>query len=284
MSRSRVLAASCAVVGCLLATNAQAGQILLDFNDLTTGTLNGQAGGTGVTGSWSGDPNPQVISGNLTAPTATHYTLAQSAGTAQSIRTTASSTNLNGQDVRAAANAPLAGTVWFSFLVNPNDTNARAGISFNASGPAAGGARMDAVGSGFFLSNAAGAGATTSPVTLALNTAHLVVGEVIVNQSNTDDYLRLWIDPDVQTLTESTTTGRIFDGLNGDWVSNGITSVAVQSYGSTGGGTVDAVRVSNTTTAQSDVTGFGTPTPEPGSLAFCALAAAPLLARRRRGR
>ena len=281
MSRSWIVAASCAAVGSLFAASANAGQVVVDFNDLNTGQLAGQAGGTGTSGNWSASTIPQVIAQNVTAPAATHYTLAQS-GTAQSVRGTSGSTNTDGQSTRALAST-LNGTVWFSFLVNPNDSGARGGISFNATGNAAGGARMDAVGSGFFLSNAAGSNATlTNPPSLTLNTGHLVVGEVIVNQSDTDDYLRLWIDPDVQTLTESTTTGRVFDGLNGNWVGDGITSLAVQSYGTTGGGTVDAIRISNNPTAQSDVTGFGTPTPEPGSLTLCFLAAAPLLARRRR--
>ena len=283
MSRSWIVAASCAAVGTLFAANANAGQVVVDFNDLATGPLAGQAGGTGTTGNWAASTIPQVIAQNVTAPAATHYALAQS-GTAQSVRGTSGSTNTDGQSTRALAST-LNGTVWFSFLVNPNDSGARGGISFNALSTtnAASGARMDAVGSGFFLSNAAGGNATlTNTPSLTLNTGHLVVGEVIVNQSGTDDYLRLWVDPDVQTLTESTTAGQIFNGLNGDWVGNGITALAVQSYGTTGGGTVDAVRISNNPTAQSDVTGFGTPTPQPGSLTLSALAAAPHNARRRR--
>jgi hypothetical protein len=281
MSRSWIVAASCAAVGSLFAANANAAQVVIDFNDLATGQLVGQAGGTGTSGTWADSTIPQVVAQNVTAPAATHYALTQP-GTAQSVRGASGSTNTDGQSTRALAST-LNGTVWFSFLVNPNDSGARGGISFNATGKAAGGARMDAVGTGFFLSNAAGSPATlTNTPSLTLNTGHLVVGELIVNQSATDDYLRLWIDPDVQTLTESTTAGRVFDGLNGDWVGNGITSLAVQSYGATGGGTVDAIRVSNDPTAQIDVTGFGTPTPEPGSLALAALGAGTLLARRRR--
>jgi hypothetical protein len=279
MSRSWIAAASCAVVGCILANNAQAGQVVLDFNDLTAGNLSGQAGGTGMTGSWAGTTNPQVVSGDLTAPASTHYALAQSAGTPQSIRTTVSSTSATGQDYRSTA-ATLGGTVWFSFLVNPNDSNSRAGISFNTSGSSASGARIDVNGSSLFVSYGAGSNLSSTQTT---NANHLFVGEIVVDESGTSDHLRLWIDPDVQTLNESTTAGRILDGTGSDWVGSGITAVAVQSYGnSSSGGTVDAIRVSNDPTAQIDVTGFGTPTPEPGSLALCALGAGTLLARRRR--
>ena len=74
----------------------------------------------------------------------------------------------------------------------------------------------------------------------------------------------------------------VFEGTNADWVVAGITSVAVQSYGSTSpGGTVDAIRVSNNPTAQQDVTGAA-PVPEPGRLALGTLAIGALLTRRRR--
>src|SRR3954454_1809492 len=111
MSRSWIVAASCAVVGSVLASNANAALVVVDFNDLAAGQLNGQAGGTGTSGTWGASLNPQVVAGDLVAPAATHYALAQSAGTAQSVRTTANSTNADGQSTRTLP-AALPGTVW----------------------------------------------------------------------------------------------------------------------------------------------------------------------------
>jgi hypothetical protein len=275
MSRSWIVAASCAVVGSVLASNANAALVVVDFNDLAPGQLNGQAGGTGTSNTWAASTKPQVVAGDLVAPAATHYALAQSAGAAQSVRTTANSTNNDGQSTRTLP-AAINGTVWFSFLVNPNDDNSRAGMSFNTSLGNASGARMDAVGTGLFVSY----GNVTMSNTLTTNATHLLVGQVVVDAAGNNDRLRLWLDPDVNTLTEDTPT--VFEGTNADWVGAGITSVAVQSYGaSTSGGTVDAIRVSNNPTAQQDVTGVA-PVPEPASLALCALGATALLGRRRR--
>lgn len=285
MSRSRiVVAAACAVVGLAFANTANAALVVVDFNDLATGNLAGQTGGSGMsTNAWAGAANPQVVSGDLTAPASTHYAVPQSAGTAQSVQTTATNSAAGtGQDARTTAST-LTGTVWFSFLANPNDAQARAGISFNTSGGSASGARMDFT-SGGALFVSYGAGGNAGP-NQTVGVTHLVVGEVIIDESGLNDHLRLWVDPDVQTLTESTTTGRVLDAATSDWVGSGITSVAVQSYtGSTTGapgGTVDAVRVSNNATAQQDVTGF-VPVPEPTTLGLAAIAASSLLVRRRR--
>jgi hypothetical protein len=284
MSRSKFLAAaSCAILGCTLANTAGAALVVVDFNDLAQGNLAGQLGGTGMSSSaWAGATNPQVIAGDLTAPASTHYAVPQSAGTAQSLRTTSTTSAAGtGQDTRTTAST-LGGTVWFSFLANPNDSNARAGISFNTSGPSASGARMDfTTGGALFVSYGAGGNAGTAQT---VGVTHLVVGQIIVDESGAFDHLRLWVDPDVNTLTQDTTANRVFDAVSADWVGSGITSVAVQSYtgGTTAGGTVDAVRVSNNPTAQADVTGV-TPVPEPASLALATIAAGALLARRRRG-
>jgi len=278
MFRSRIVAAAaCAVVGLAVANTANAALVVVDFNDLAAGQLNGQAGGTGTSGTWGASTNPQVVAGDLTAPAATHYALTQSAGTAQSIRTTANSTNADGQSTRTLP-AALNGTVWFSFLVNPNDANSRAGISFNTSLSAASGARIDVVGTGLFVSY----GNVTLANAQTTNANHLLVGQVVVDAAGNNDRLRLWLDPDVSTLTEN--TARVFEGTNADWVGAGITSVAVQSYGaSTSGGTVDAIRLSNDPDAQSAVTGFA-PVPEPTTLGLVGIAASSLLARRRRRR
>jgi hypothetical protein len=280
MPINRLFAPACAAMLCLMwAPGVRASLIVADFNDNTLGQLAGQAGGAGLSGNWAGATNPQVVTGDLSAPVATHYATPQSAGIAQSVQTTnTTSTSATGQDARGAA-ATLTGTVWFSFLVNPIDANARAGISFNISGPAASGARLDTVGTGLFLSYGA---SQTVPNAFTTGSAHLVVGEVIINEgggANTNDHLRVWVDPDVTTLTESTTTGRVFDAATADWVANGITSLAVQSYGigTTQGGIVDAVRASDGPNAAGDVG-----VPEPAGVGMLVLGCIAVFTRRRR--
>lgn len=249
------------VLGLGLARTGRATVVTFDFNDNTAGTLVGQAGGAGLSGTWASSTLPQVVAGDLTAPAATHYAAAQASGTAQSLQTTASSTNANGQSSRSTA-VTLTGTVWFSFLADATDANARVGMSFNASGSAASGARIDLVGTSLFVSY--GAGQTMTNVQ-SMAATHLYVGEVVVNEAGTgttNDHLRLWLDPDVNTLTESTTAGKVFDGSTANWVGDGITSVAVQTYGaSSAGGILDAVRASDGPTAFTDVTGVATPEP-----------------------
>jgi hypothetical protein len=264
-----------------LAGRAGASVVIVDFNDNNPGQLVGQAGGQGLSGTWASSTNPQVVAGDLTAPASTHYAVAQSSGTAQSLQTTAStgSTNTNGQASRGTA-VTLTGTVWFSFLADAIDANARVGMSFNASGAGASGSRIDLVGTGLFVSYGAGQTLTNAQSTGA---THLYVGEVVINESGTNDHLRLWLDPDVNTLTESTTAGKVFEGSTANWVGDGITSIAVQTYGaSTPGGILDAVRVSDGPTAFTDVTG-ATPVPEPAACAGL-LGAAGALGLRRRGR
>jgi hypothetical protein len=277
MRTTRLAAAAlAAIIGLNVTYSARATVVVADFNDNTLGQLAGQAGGTSLTGTWAGATNPQVVAGNLVAPLSTNYAVPQSAGPAQSVQNTnTAATSGSGQDTRPTA-ATLAGTVWFSFLLNPIDANARAGISFNTSGASASGARMDAAGAGFFISYSN----QTLPNVFTTGSTHLVVGEVIVNEGGgNNDHLRVWVDPDVSTLTESTTTNRVFDAATADWVASGITSIAVQSYGngSSLGGIVDAIRVSDGPNAAGDVG-----VPEPTGLALLALGCVGLFSRRRK--
>lgn len=276
MRMNGVCAAACAsLVGLAMAGSAGATLVVADFNDLNAGPLLGQAGGTGFSGSWIASANPQVVAGDLTAPAATNYAITQSAGTAQSVRSTGTSDATNGQSSRALS-TPLAGTVWFSFLLNAPDATSRAGISFNSTGSGAGGARMDASGTSFFISYGAG---VTQTNRFTLGQTALVVGQVVVDENGTNDRLRLWINPDVSTLNENTTTNRVFDASNANWVNSSITSVALQSYGSsTSGGFVDAVRASDGPNAFFDATGV----PEPTGLASVLVGGLALVARRRR--
>jgi hypothetical protein len=276
MGFKRNCAFACAtVVGMVITGGARGDLVVADFNDLAPGQLFGQAGGTGLSGTWGASTLPEAVGGDLTAPAATNYAVPQSAGTPQSIRTTANSNSGNGQASRPVA-APLSGTVWFSFLLNAPDANSRTGISFNSTGSGAGGARMDASGTSFFISYGLG---VTQPNRFTLGQTALVVGQVVVDENGTNDRLRLWINPDVNTLTEETTTNRVFDASDMNWVNSSITSLALQSYGNnTSGGIVDAVRLSDGPDAFFNVTGV----PEPTGLGLVLLGGVGLVARRRR--
>jgi hypothetical protein len=114
----------CILLSVAAATALRAGTLIADFNDLTAGDLNGQAGGTGFgpdvwTNNSAATPETfiDIIGGDLSAPAGTHYALAQS-GTPQKVQNTNGTTSLETRVLQT----PLTGTtIWFSFLINqPN--------------------------------------------------------------------------------------------------------------------------------------------------------------------
>ena len=122
-----------AIIGLTATYSAKAAIVVADFNDNLPGQLAGQGGGTNLSGTWAASTNPAVVPGDLIAPLSTNYATPQSVGVPQSVQNlNTAATNANGQTTRTVA-TPLSGTIWFSFLVNPIDANARAGISFNTS-------------------------------------------------------------------------------------------------------------------------------------------------------
>ena len=52
--------------------------MVADFNDLTTGNLQNQTGGSGLGGSWGDTGTINVVNSDLTAPSATNYAISQS--------------------------------------------------------------------------------------------------------------------------------------------------------------------------------------------------------------
>lgn len=269
-----------------LAPAARATLVTADFNDNTPGQLQGQSGGSGFATSsvWAGATGPAVVSGDLTAPASTHYAIAQTSGTAQSLQSANTVTSGAGQDNRAPA-ATLAGTVWFSFLVNPASSNARGGIGFNTTGATSTDPRILAVGTTLYVGYGSSSTTPVGPITVAnqftVGQTSLVVGRIIINDNGTNDRISVWVNPDVTALASASPPTPAVDTATLNQFDNGLTQLTLSSYtGSSGtaAGVVDAVRVSDNPTAQTDVTGV----PEPASCGLIALAGALLLPRRRR--
>jgi hypothetical protein len=281
----RTVAAAAGILLIPFASAARATLVRADFNDNTAGQLQGQGGGSGFAASstWAGATGPAVVAGDLTAPASTHYALAQTAGTAQSLQAASTVTASAGQDNRAPA-ATLAGTVWFSFLVDPASSNARGGIGFNTTGATSADPRVLSVGTTLYVGYG---GATTTPpgpITVSnqftVGQTSLVVGRIIINDNGSNDRISVWVNPDVTALASASPPTPAVDTATLDQFGTGLSQVTVSSYTGTSGtasGIVDAVRLSDSPTAQTDVTGV----PEPAAAGAFALSALGLLPRRR---
>jgi hypothetical protein len=265
---------------CLLAFSAgqvlHAGTVIADFNDLAPGDLNGKTGGTGFAASaWinnsagTAETFIDVVTGNLTAPAATNYSLPQS-GAAQSAQNTNGTTSLQ---TRALA-TPLTGdTVWFSFLLNQPTaspgvtTGSRGGICLNQATTFHDPNNPRIMGLGSQLTAwLTGNNDVVVNSAFTAGTTAVVLGRILVSDTG-NETLSLWVNPNVNALGTPTAT---HSGAN--WVGpTGITSVSVQSYGGSNGGIVDAFRISDDPDAYAQVTGSTIPDPvlavDPGSSA-----------------
>ena len=240
---------------------ASATLVQVDFNDVSTGPLVSQAGGDGLAGTWSNSQDPvntslAVIEGDLVAPVSTNFALTQS-GTAQRVQAASAS---GASEVSRSFTTPLSGTVWFSYLVQ-STAAARGGIKIA-------GGRIIAVGSELRLI-AGGADLHGSGV-FSADTPALVLGKLEINAgAASEDYLSVWVNPDVLSLGTPTLTL-----TDKDWVSSSVSSLTVESYrsGGSGGdeGIVDLITLSDGPNAYGDVTGV---IPEPASLVLLALGA-----------
>jgi hypothetical protein len=285
------------IVSCLVAAAAVAiplgrstgaTTIRADFNDLAPGQLLNQGGGTGFApaSTWAGGTGPTVIGGDLAAPASTNFALTQS-GTPQRLQAPATVTSGQGQDFRVPA-APLAGSIWFSYLVNPASSSSRGGIGFST-GATSSDPRVLSVGTTLYVGYGNMDSNPVGPIQLAnkftIGQTSLVLGNIQINDNATNDRLRVWVNPNVAGFDPSAPPTPDANTATLDWFGTGLGNVSVSSYTGTSGtaaGIVDLVSVSDGANAFFDVTGVN-PVPEPGSLALLGLAAAPLLARRRRG-
>jgi hypothetical protein len=270
------------VIFALLSAPALAGAdvVTADFNDLTPGQLEGQAGGSGWTGNWENSTSLDVINGDLLAPLSTNYGINQpSPG-----RRVQGSTNVGSQSTRAVA-AALTGEIWFSFLLNQPDMASRGGIGFNenASVPSSN-LRIIAVGNELRMGLASFQGIGDG-FAINLNSDMLILGRLQILDGAGAETLDVWVNPTLtgdptdlyllgpdNTLTENATS---LDG--------GIQRIVIQSYflggmGDPEAGIIDSLRISDGSQGYYDVTGV----PEPASTFVLGLGCLGLVFVRRR--
>jgi hypothetical protein len=272
------------LVFCSSAAAAQATMVVADFNDLTAGGINGQAGGTGWTGNWTGSAGGTVSAGDLTSPL---YNVPQS-GTGERYR----SVNATGLRQNFRTPASLTGTIWFSYLAKAETGGDRAGLSINS--PTAtpfndtGLAHAYLVGDTLNYQFGAGTAGTLSAAAPVGSNA-LIVGKIDLNGgAGGADPITLWVNPDLVANPDINSYTPAYTNASVDWLGSidTIGVIAARADGGiNGGGDVDNIRFSDgggdAAQAYADVTGAGVP--EPTTLAFLALAGGAGLARRRRG-
>jgi len=271
MTRFGIMAVLAAVGMLVAAGPAAAGLVVADFNDLSTGNLNGQAGGTGLSGAWDSTTGTILVgSGDLSSSL---YNIVQS-GTPQSIY----GTHSDGRQQNRALSTPLSGEVWFSFLARNDGSGDRSGITFDNSGYTTnnkGQLLLLDENIRFNLVNGPSAGQYVQVNNvLTYGQTALLVGQLIVGSGN--DSLKLWVNPDLagdpfalESLTPVLSTTAFDFG-------DDVTRIGVLSYywsaGGPTGGLVDNFRLSDEWNAFSQVTGADIP--EPLTLALLGFASA----------
>ena len=218
-----------------------------DFNDIP-GTLprsiQFQNSGSNFFGPWDFTTTENVVAGNLTTSVG-GYNRPQTGANPGKVFGTFNAYRQSGCPLEA----PMSGTVWFSVLVNNTDSTGVAGISFNPTTFSDAANVIELVGTTLRVTLA---NTTTNNVAaLNLNNVHLLLGRLTITAGN--DTLSLWADPaSIANLSVPTFTNSNFNFLSG------LSSLGIISYNtskSNAGGYLDALIVSNSSTASIDVTG-----------------------------
>lgn len=258
LSSVHILAMSLVLV--LVSSSARA-QVIADFNDISSGTLLNQAGGTGFTGNWNaGTGVVQAVSGDLFGPSGTAYGIFQT-GNARSVQSVhASASRRQARTIDPAALPSTTDPVWFSFLVSNTTAGQAAGIDFNNAGTSTALAvdqRILLSGTNLFVGGTTGATVDVSSK-YSLGQTGLIVGKLSTGGIGDPEALDLWFNPNLaggQSGLLATTPDFTQSDLM--WNIDAITILGLQSVIDPGfnGGIIDNVRLSNSITAFVDVVG-----------------------------
>ncbi len=274
----------------LTISSAGAAVVLADFNDNTGGTPlsdvnGGQGGGSGwnAADNWGNTGTINVVSGDLSAPVSTNYSIVQS-GTANRIQ---GDFNGNRQTTRLTATTlgNAGSDVWFSFLVNQNSLNSRSGISANMDqAQGAAGRLVVLVGTEvrIGLENLQDSDAANHP-SVTIGTTALILGRLSLNTGG-DENLDVWVNPDVSGGIAGLGTAGSTRSEESATLGGGLDRLGLVSYStaSNDGGFLDSIRFSDDSNADqafADVTGVLVP--EPSALMLGALGSLLLLRRNR---
>ncbi len=218
-----------------------------DFNDIPGAlprTIQFQNSGSNFFGPWDFTTTQNVVAGDLTTSIG-GYDRPQSGANSGKVFGTYNAYRQSG----CPLDAPMSGTVWFSVLVNNTDATGVVGVSFNPTTYDDASDVIQLVGNKLRVTLA---NTTTDNVaTLNLNNVHLLLGRLTITAGN--DTLSLWVDPaSIASLSAPT-----FTSSSANFLSN-LSSMGIVSYNtskSNAGGYLDALIVSNSSTALFDVTG-----------------------------
>ncbi|MFZ9937911.1 MAG: Ig-like domain-containing protein [Luteolibacter sp.] len=193
-----------------------------------------------------------TTTGDLVAPGSTGYNITQT-GTGRSV--TGNSSSVRRQN---RATGGMTGDIWMSWLMAPS-ADGRLGLNLNGSVKGFNGqdnVRIIAVGSSF---NVYGPGTNAKTGVFTANETVLMLGLLQMDNTGTEDRLRLWVNPDL-SLGESDVLENqtpIHDlVLDNAIMGSSLNTIGIIAYSATSNpGTLDSLRLSNGAYGFSDVTG-----------------------------
>lgn len=219
-----------------------------DFNDLPGAlprSIQYQNSGTNFFGPWDFSTTQNVVAGNLTTSVG-GYNRPQSGSNLGKLQGTYNAYRQNACSLTAS----MSGSVWFSLLVDNTDATGVAGLSFNPTAYSDAANAIQLIGTKLRVTLA---NTTTDNIaTLNLNSVHLLLGRLDVSSSG-NETLSLWADP----ASLNNLSAPLFTSSNANFLSS-LSSVGIVSYNtskSNAGGFLDALILSNSSTAFFDVTG-----------------------------